>query len=200
MEKRSTELSAALMEKTRLVESLQKRFDTMDFPAPMSPPSEASSPSGSARTTESGRRRASRRTSFQDDFKEMTLQPKTTSNIKRRDKVVLALSDAKLRKACATGLRETNVESVVPTDGKEAWELIKSGQANSLVFDVDFDDGNAKQLLGWLALSKRKFPVVVVCDPSYPTNQLPRLSQMKVLLAPVPAHQICQAITSRLGK
>ena len=55
-------------------------------------------------------------------------------------------------------------------------------------------------MLGRLALSKRRLPVVVVCDESFPTDRLPRLPQMKVIAKPVPAHQVYQALTTVMGK
>ncbi|MHC4201488.1 MAG: hypothetical protein ACYSU0_15980, partial [Planctomycetota bacterium] len=129
-----------------------------------------------------------------------SLSPAERAKRTERDlPVVIAAADPKLRKRCARELAETGIRAMPLDDGKEVWQRVSQHRVSALVLDIDFGEGDAKGLLGWLALSKRALPVVVICGESFPTDNLPGLPRMKVLVKPVPADEICRAVTEVLA-
>ena len=108
--------------------------------------------------------------------------------------VVVAEMNERRRKEYSVGLTGAGYAPFVVNDGVEAWGKIESHAAEALVVDMRFDGSGAKEVLGRLALSRRLFPVVALCDYDFPVGELPSLGRVKVLTKPVPAEQVVSSL------
>jgi len=114
--------------------------------------------------------------------------------------VLVADDDRKLRVLFMDALQKAGYGVVEATDGVDAWQNIEDKKAEALVVDVGFDREAGREMLGRLSLSKRRFPVVALCEYSYPTDNLPGLQRMKILSKPVPPEQVAVALATVLKK
>jgi DNA-binding response OmpR family regulator len=120
--------------------------------------------------------------------------------LRRGPAVMVAIDDERLRQGCASEIETTGMAATIIADSQEARTGITHRDVRGLIIELEFDGGQGKQLLGRLALAKRRIPIVVICDESFPMDRLPRLPQMKVIAKPVPAHQVYQALATVMGK
>lgn len=89
----------------------------------------------------------------------------------RRLQILLADDDASVRRCVTRYLSRLGYSVTAVTDGKEAWDAIRSGHYDLLITDQQMHNANGAELILQLRLAGKTLPVIVAASDLQPFDE-----------------------------